>query len=44
MKISFIRIFPSIWGFCRITNFVAGGPTRGISLYVGRWQIAAELI
>lgn len=46
MKVSILRISPrtKVWGFRRIRNFVANGPTRGLSLYLGTLQIAVELV
>lgn len=43
MKTSIIRVYPPIWGFRRIQNFVAKGPIRGLSLYLGTVQLAVEL-
>ena len=45
MKFSIFRLSPAtkVWGFRRIRNWVGGGPTRGVSLYLGTWQFALEL-
>lgn len=37
-----IHVFPAVWGFRWIQNVVASGPIRGISLYLGRRQLAFE--
>jgi hypothetical protein len=40
MKI--IKVYPRVRGFRWIKNYVANGPIRGFSLYLGRWQLAFE--
>jgi hypothetical protein len=43
MSVSMIRVYPRTWGFCWIRNVVAGGPIRGVSLYLGIRQFAVEV-
>jgi len=40
--INVMKIYPNVWGFRWIQNVIAGGKPRGISLYLGRWQIALQ--
>lgn len=40
MKI--IKIYPRVWGLRWIRNVVANGPIRGLSLYLGQWQLVFE--
>jgi hypothetical protein len=42
MKIYTMRVYPPLWRFRWIKNYVAGGPVRGFSLYYGSRQIAIE--
>lgn len=45
MHFSLLRLSPAtpVWGFRRIRNVVANGPTTGLSMFLGTRQLTAEI-